>query len=567
MAEQGEKTTVAARVEGVLVKPTDVQDVGEKITHIEQESPILVPDDDKPAEVEAGKVARDAEAEEDKAAPEEAVDDAHIPKPASECMIVQSGTTKNGDFPEHEKKALEELKQLIQQALENHEFSTPPPPPQPQPNPVAETAASADGKEADMLRSEDSSKPEGEVDSESAKDMEAKGTVSVTVTKVTSVDEDGTKTVEAIKETIVSVTPSLPQDQPTPAPPTAHSSEEVSIWGIPLLNDERTDVVLWKFLRARDFKVKDAFTMIKNTIKWRKEIKIDELMAEEESGDVDDFGKVVFMHGFSKEGHPVCYNVYGAFQDKELYSKAFSDEEKRGKFLRWRIQFLERSIRKLDFRPGGISTIVQVNDLRNSPGPGKWELRQATRQALQLLQDNYPEFVAKQVFVNVPLWYVVVNKMISPFLTQRTKSKFVVSGPSKSAETLCSYVAAEQVPVQYGGLSSKDGEFSTEDAATQITIKPGSKEFVEFPVNEACHLTWEVRVLGWEVSCGAEFVPNAQDAYTVIIQKIRKVAASEESIISNSFKASEPGKMVLSFDNATSKKKQLLYRFKSKPLV
>lgn len=103
------------------------------------------------------------------------------------------------------------------------------------------------------------------------------------------------------------------------------------------------------------------------------------------------------MHGFDKEGHPVCYNVYGEFQNKELYQKTFADEEKRIKFLRWRIQFLERSIRKLDFSPGGICTIFQVSDLKNSPGPGKRELRLATKQALQLLQDNYPEFVAKQV--------------------------------------------------------------------------------------------------------------------------------------------------------------------------
>jgi hypothetical protein len=134
--------------------------------------------------------------------------------------------------------------------------------------------------------------------------------------------------------------------------------------------------------------------MIKNTIQWRRDFKIDELV-DEDLG--DDLEKVVFMHGYDREGHPVCYNVYGEFQNKELYQKTFSDEEKRLKFLRWRIQFLERSIRKLDFSPGGISTIFQVNDLKNSPGPGKRELRLATKQALLSLQDNYPEFVAKQV--------------------------------------------------------------------------------------------------------------------------------------------------------------------------
>ena len=120
----------------------------------------------------------------------------------------------------------------------------------------------------------------------------------------------------------------------------------------------------------------------------------------------DDLEKVVFNHGFDKEGHPVCYNVYGEFQDKELYNKTLTDEEKRTSFLKWRVQFLERSIRKLDFRPGGVNTIFQVSDLKNSPGPGKRELRLATKQALQVLQDNYPEFVAKQVSLCV-FWMLV----------------------------------------------------------------------------------------------------------------------------------------------------------------
>lgn len=174
----------------------------------------------------------------------------------------------------------------------------------------------------------------------------------------------------------------------------AKSTEEVSIWGVPLLKDERSDVILLKFLRARDFSVKDAYVMLSNTIKWRRDFKVDEFLKEDLG---DDLEKVVFMHGHDKEGHPVCYNVYGEFQNKELYMKTFADEEKRLRFLRWRIQFLERSIRKLDFTPGGINTIFQVSDLKNSPGPGKKELRIATKQALQILQDNYPEFVAKQV--------------------------------------------------------------------------------------------------------------------------------------------------------------------------
>lgn len=223
-----------------------------------------------------------------------------------------------------------------------------------------------------------------------------------TVTAI--VDEDGAKTVEAIEETIIAVSAPAAVEEAAPAEVTPAEEpkeedaipiqpEEVYVWGIPLLGDERSDTILLKFLRARDFKVKEAFTMIKNTVIWRKQFGIDSLLEEDLGNEWD---KVVFMHGFDKEGHPVCYNVFGEFQNKELYQNTFADDEKRTKFLRWRIQLLEKSIRKLDFSPSGICTLVQVNDLKNFSGL-KRELRLATNQALQLLQDNYPEFVAKQV--------------------------------------------------------------------------------------------------------------------------------------------------------------------------
>ena len=51
--------------------------------------------------------------------------------------------------------------------------------------------------------------------------------------------------------------------------------------------------------------------------------------------------------------------------------------------------------------------------------------------------------------------------------------------------SLCtfSYIAPEQLPVKYGGLS-KDGEFANTDAVTEITVRAASKHTVEFPVTE-----------------------------------------------------------------------------------
>lgn len=52
------------------------------------------------------------------------------------------------------------------------------------------------------------------------------------------------------------------------------------------------------------------------------------------------------------------------------------------------------------------------------------------------------------------------------------------------------YVTPEQVPTQYGGLSVDfcecNPEFTVDDPATEISIKPATKQIVEIIVNEVC---------------------------------------------------------------------------------
>lgn len=522
---------------------------------------------------------------------ESKVEDEKEKELVAESNSFKEESNKVEELPNPEQKALAEFKQMVQEALNKHEFTAPPPPPPAKEEDEKKAAVSADAPaeapEAEPVTEAAAPEPVIEAESEpvAEKKVETEEKVTPPETEATPAPAAETpsatekvEAVEEIKETIVEVPAAVAVVVSTEEPPAAEAEEpkteqtlpppppeEVTIWGIPLLADERSDVILLKFLRARDFKVKEAFTMLKSVVAWRKEFKIDELLDEKELG--QGLEKVVYNHGVDKEGHPVCYNAFGEFQDKELYQNTFADDkEKLTKFLRWRIQFMEKSIRNLDFSPDGINTFVQVLDLKNSPGLFfyKKELRQATNRALLLLQDNYPEFVAKQVFINVPWWYPAYYRMINASFTTRTKSKFVFAGPSRSAETLFKYIAPEQVPAQYGGLSKEgEQEFTTAEPATEEIIKPASKQTIEFPVTEKCTLVWEARVTGWDVSYGAEFVPSAEGGYTTLIEKSRKVGANE-SVISTSYKASEAGKVVITIDNQTSKKKKLVYRSKNK---
>jgi hypothetical protein len=92
-------------------------------------------------------------------------------------------------------------------------------------------------------------------------------------------------------------------------------------------------------------------------------------------------------------GYTVTFtSILAVFRDGGVYDRAFGDRLAR--FLRWRVQVMERGVRALSLRPGGVNAIVQVTDLKDLP---RRELRAASNQILSLFQDNYPEMVARKV--------------------------------------------------------------------------------------------------------------------------------------------------------------------------
>ncbi|KAL6873782.1 hypothetical protein ACP4OV_013864 [Aristida adscensionis] len=346
--------------------------------------------------------------------------------------------------------------------------------------------------------------------------------------------------------------------------------EDISLWGVPLLpskGDEATDVVLLKFLRARDFKAGAAFEMLRKTLRWRREWS--GLAAGDDGDDgalPEELEGACYLDGADREGHPVCYNALGVFADDAVYKKALGTEEGKARFLRWRVRAMERHVAELDLKPGGAASLLQVTDLRNSPGPAKKDLRVALKQVLDLFQDNYPELVARNILINVPFWYYAFSTLFYPFMTQRTKSKFVIARPSKVTETLLKYIPIAAIPVKYGGLKrDNDTEFSADDAeVTELIVKANSTETIEIEATEAdSTLTWDLTVLGWEVNYKEEFVPADEGSYTIIVRKGKKMGPAEEAV-RNSFRAGEPGKVVLTVENTSSRKKKVLFRHKAK---
>ena len=54
---------------------------------------------------------------------------------------------------------------------------------------------------------------------------------------------------------------------------------------------------------------------------------------------------------------------------------------------------MEKGLKLLDFKPGGVNAIIRITDLKNIK---KKELRAVLNQNLAFFRDNYPEMVARK---------------------------------------------------------------------------------------------------------------------------------------------------------------------------
>lgn len=164
---------------------------------------------------------------------------------------------------------------------------------------------------------------------------------------------------------------------------------DIRLWDVPLLpsqGHEGTDTILMKFLKAKRYKVHEAFTLLRKTLKWRGDFRPGEIVGEDSGPEINDLW---FTSGRDKIGRPLCYIILG----KEWQKKMLSTEE----YLRWRCLCLEKGIENLSFRPGGVDSLIQIIDLKNYPGTATKEVKLISKKIITMHQDNYPGLVYKNV--------------------------------------------------------------------------------------------------------------------------------------------------------------------------
>eukprot|EP00850_Spirogloea_muscicola_P018964 SM000180S03489 [mRNA] locus=s180:36955:38891:- [translate_table: standard] len=198
-----------------------------------------------------------------------------------------------------------------------------------------------------------------------------------------------------------------------------------------------TDGCLRRYLKARNWNVKKAEKMLRDTLKWRQKYKPEEIKWEDvaHEGETAKLYKADFL---DRKGHSVLVMCPGRQNTNEHNSQ-----------MRHLVYCLENAVISL---PPDQEQMVWLVDFqgwtyRSSP-PMK-----SARETLNILQNHYPERLGLAICYNPPRVFEAFWSMIRPFIDSKTakKVRFIYAKGSQSTRLLEELFDLDKLDQQFGG--------------------------------------------------------------------------------------------------------------------
>ncbi|XP_057493913.1 uncharacterized protein LOC130779329 [Actinidia eriantha] len=196
------------------------------------------------------------------------------------------------------------------------------------------------------------------------------------------------------------------------------------------------DLMIRRFLRARDLDIEKGSTLLLKYLNWRREfVPNGSISASEISSDLAQ--DKLFMQGVDKMGHPIVVGFGGRHKP----SKRSLEDFKR---------FVVYSLDKICARmPRGQEKFLYIGDFEGW-GYTNSDVR-GYLAALSILQDCYPERLGKLFVVHVPYIFMTAWKAVYPFIDKKTKRKIIFVENKELRQTLLADIDESQLPEMYGG--------------------------------------------------------------------------------------------------------------------
>ncbi|GAM29084.1 hypothetical protein SAMD00019534_122600 [Acytostelium subglobosum LB1] len=345
-----------------------------------------------------------------------------------------------------------------------------------------------------------------------------------------------------------------------------NNNKHVVLWTVDMEEDSaQRDIVCLKFLRARDFKLEQSYEMFKKCLAWRKEFNIESLSSEQFP---DYYAKIGEIYRTDKEGRPVMFNYYCNIDVDTVFKDGVTQ------FLRWKVAQMESAIAQLAAGGWSQENMVVVHDYKDVSMLGMDKrTKQASRETIQLLQDNYPEMLARKFFINVPWFFEKLYGFFTAFSNERTRKKFIVCGNKTYRKELLQFIDAESLPTKYGGMSTEESnkiECAIIKAKDALRVDLGELQSEQM-------IEWEFICESMDIGFGIEKAANPAPSSPTSSSdtptspgKSRKQAAGNVTVLdiaqheynAGSYKVDEAGRYIFVLDNTYSifNKKSVHYR-------
>ncbi|KAL5982133.1 hypothetical protein ACLOJK_016202 [Asimina triloba] len=201
-----------------------------------------------------------------------------------------------------------------------------------------------------------------------------------------------------------------------------------------------SDESISRYLRARNWNVKKATKMLKDTLKWRieckpEEIRWDDIAHEAETGKiyrsdyVDKYGRTVLIM------RPSCQNT-----------KSTTGQ------IRYLVYCMENAILNLPPDQEQMVWLIDFQGFNLSHISVK-----VTRETAHVLQDHYPERLGLAILYNPPKFFEPFWNVVKPFLEPKTyrKVKFVYSDDLNTKKIMEDLFNMEKLESTFGGVNQE----------------------------------------------------------------------------------------------------------------
>ncbi|CAD6190431.1 unnamed protein product [Caenorhabditis auriculariae] len=188
------------------------------------------------------------------------------------------------------------------------------------------------------------------------------------------------------------------------------------------------DAHLLRFLRARDFDVAKAKDMVHGSIIWRKQHNVDKLLEEWKPPSPMTHYFPGCWHHVDKSGRPLYLLRLGQLDTKGLLRSCGVEN-----IVKLTLSVCEEGLQKtaeatkrLGVPISSWSLLVDLDGLsmRHLWRPGV----QCLLRIIEIVEAHYPETMGQVLIVRAPRVFPVMWTLVSPFIDERTRKKFFISG-------------------------------------------------------------------------------------------------------------------------------------------